>query len=116
MPGGVDSRPFRASWPAPARAKQPSKGPSGGLYFHGRRGISAESGQNQLMTIAKTVAKFASLVLVLTGGFAALGTPGVAQDRRVPASPAELKLSFAPVVQRTSAAVVNVYAAKMVQN
>src|SRR5262245_56158274 len=39
-----------------------------------------------------------------------------AQDRRVPTSPAEFKLSFAPIVQRTSPAVVNVYAAKMVQN
>ncbi len=40
----------------------------------------------------------------------------LAQDRRVPASPAELKLSFAPIVQRTTGAVVNVYAAKLVQN
>lgn len=39
-----------------------------------------------------------------------------AQDRRVPTSPVELKMSFAPIVQRTSAAVVNVYAAKTVQN
>jgi Do/DeqQ family serine protease len=39
-----------------------------------------------------------------------------AQDRRVPTSPGELKLSFAPIVQRTAPAVVNVYAAKMVQN
>jgi Do/DeqQ family serine protease len=39
-----------------------------------------------------------------------------AQDRRVPTSPGELKLSFAPIVQRTSPAVVNVYAAKIVQN
>ncbi|MDQ8726431.1 DegQ family serine endoprotease [Bradyrhizobium sp. LHD-71] len=42
--------------------------------------------------------------------------PALAQDRRVPASPTELKLSFAPIVQRTTPAVVNVYAAKMVQN
>src|ERR1043165_841150 len=39
-----------------------------------------------------------------------------AQDRRVPASPAELKLSYAPIVQRVQPAVVNVYAAKTVQN
>lgn len=43
-------------------------------------------------------------------------SPTQAQDRRVPASPAELKLSFAPIVQRTTSAVVNVYAGKMVQN
>ncbi|MGY8666878.1 DegQ family serine endoprotease [Bradyrhizobium sp. UFLA05-109] len=42
--------------------------------------------------------------------------PAVAQDRRVPSSPAELKLSYAPIVQRVQPAVVNVYAAKVVQN
>jgi Do/DeqQ family serine protease len=42
--------------------------------------------------------------------------PGIAQERRVPASAAELRLSYAPVVQRVSPAVVNVYAAKTVQN
>jgi Do/DeqQ family serine protease len=45
-----------------------------------------------------------------------IATPSVAQDRRVPASAAELRLSYAPVVQRVQPAVVNVYAAKMVQN
>jgi Do/DeqQ family serine protease len=42
--------------------------------------------------------------------------PAVAQDRRVPSSSAELRLSYAPIVQRVQPAVVNVYAAKMVQN
>ena len=42
--------------------------------------------------------------------------PAFAQDRRVPTSPAELRLSYAPIVQRVQPAVVNVYAAKMVQN
>jgi Do/DeqQ family serine protease len=42
--------------------------------------------------------------------------PALAQDRRVPSSPAELRLSYAPIVQRVQPAVVNVYAAKMVQN
>ena len=37
-----------------------------------------------------------------------------AQDRRVPTSPTELRLSYAPVVQHAAPAVVNVYAAKMV--
>ena len=40
----------------------------------------------------------------------------VAQDRRVPASAAELRLSYAPIVQRVQPAVVNVYAAKVVQD
>ena len=38
-----------------------------------------------------------------------------AQERRVPTA-AELRLSYAPVVQRVAPAVVNVYAAKTVQN
>ncbi|WP_375415276.1 DegQ family serine endoprotease [uncultured Bradyrhizobium sp.] len=43
-------------------------------------------------------------------------TQASAQDRRVPNSPAEVKLSYAPIVQRVQPAVVNVYAAKVVQN
>ena len=39
----------------------------------------------------------------------------VAQERRVPTA-AELRLSYAPVVQHVAPAVVNVYAAKVVQN
>src|ERR1700674_5522838 len=42
--------------------------------------------------------------------------PAVAQDRRVPPSSAEIRLSYAPIVQHVQPAVVNVYAAKMVQN
>jgi Do/DeqQ family serine protease len=43
-------------------------------------------------------------------------SPVLAQDRRVPTSQAELRLSYAPIVQRVQPAVVNVYAAKVVQN
>jgi Do/DeqQ family serine protease len=42
--------------------------------------------------------------------------PAMSQDRRVPASAAELRLSYAPIVQRVQPAVVNVYAAKVVQD
>jgi Do/DeqQ family serine protease len=52
-------------------------------------------------------------VLFLSAGVA---LPAVAQDRKVPSSPAELRLSYAPIVQRVQPAVVNVYAAKLVQN
>src|SRR5437867_4100406 len=38
-----------------------------------------------------------------------------AQDRRVPSSAADIRLSYAPIVQRVQPAVVNVYAAKTVQ-
>src|SRR5438552_10348809 len=55
-----------------------------------------------------------SFALLLAAAGAA--TPALAQDRRVPASAAELRLSYAPIVQRVQPAVVNVYAAKMVQN
>jgi Do/DeqQ family serine protease len=47
---------------------------------------------------------------------AALTAPAFAQDRRAPSSAAELRLSYAPIVQRAQPAVVNVYAAKTVQN
>ncbi|ETR75546.1 serine protease [Afipia sp. P52-10] len=58
----------------------------------------------------------ASRLLIATIVLVSSFFPALAQDRRVPTSPSELKLSFAPIVQRTTPAVVNVYAAKMVQN
>ncbi len=58
----------------------------------------------------------ASRLLLAAFALVASAFPAVAQDRRVPTSPGELKLSFAPIVQRTTPAVVNVYAAKTVQN
>src|SRR5437763_10260407 len=45
---------------------------------------------------------------------ACAASPGFAQERRLPSSPNELRLSYAPVVERATPAVVNVYAAKMV--
>ena len=45
----------------------------------------------------------------------ALARPAVAQERRLPTQ-SELRLSYAPVVQHVAPAVVNVYAAKVVQN
>ncbi|MEH2478293.1 Do/DeqQ family serine protease [Nitrobacteraceae bacterium AZCC 2146] len=58
---------------------------------------------------AATLTLCAAILSVSFGG-------AIAQDRRVPASPTELKLSYAPIVQRVQPAVVNVYAAKVVQN
>jgi Do/DeqQ family serine protease len=55
------------------------------------------------------------VVTALLLSLAAAG-PAASQDRRVPASSAELKLSYAPIVQRVHPAVVNVYAAKVIQN
>jgi Do/DeqQ family serine protease len=47
---------------------------------------------------------------------AALGQGASAQDRQVPATPAQIQLSFAPVVKRVAPAVVNVYATHVVEN
>ncbi len=58
----------------------------------------------------------AATILLGLGTLAGTVHQAAAQDRRVPASPAELRLSYAPIVQRVQPAVVNVYAAKMVQN
>lgn len=55
-------------------------------------------------------------ILVAILAFCAAAQQAYAQDRRVPASPGDIKLSYAPVVQRVQPAVVNVYAAKVVQN
>ncbi|MEA2954244.1 MAG: hypothetical protein QOJ96_3764 [Alphaproteobacteria bacterium] len=56
------------------------------------------------------------LALLALLGLPLLAVPGGAQDRRLPNSPAEVKLSYAPVVQRVAPAVVNVYAAKVIEN
>ena len=55
-----------------------------------------------------------ALVLALGWTLCLVPTDASAQERRVPASPNELRLSYAPVVQRAAPAVVNVYAAKTV--
>src|SRR2546423_7139542 len=57
------------------------------------------------------------MILRLISAFAvvaALSQPAAAQDRRVPASSTELRLSYAPVVQKAAPSVVNVYAARTV--
>ena len=60
------------------------------------------------MPVLPALAILAAIVVALTG-------PAAAQERRVPTG-AEIKLSFAPIVQRVAPAVVNVYAAKVVEN
>jgi Do/DeqQ family serine protease len=56
---------------------------------------------------ASLAAAIAALIPLLQAG---------AQERRVPSGPAEVQLSFAPVVRRVAPAVVNVYAARVVEN
>jgi Do/DeqQ family serine protease len=59
---------------------------------------------------------FAAATMLCVVAMAGTVDNAAGQERRVPASPAEVKLSYAPIVQRAQPAVVNVYAAKMVQN
>src|SRR5215470_8317691 len=42
--------------------------------------------------------------------------PAMCEELRVPSSAAEIRLSYAPVVKRVAPAVVNVYAARVVEN
>jgi Do/DeqQ family serine protease len=65
-----------------------------------------------MTSLLRTVAVVAASLVVV----ALTEQPGGAQERRVPGSVPELMLSYAPVVQRVAPAVVNVYAAKVVEN
>ncbi len=56
------------------------------------------------------------LIACLAVALAALCAPAAAQDVRVPSSAGEIRLSYAPVVKRVAGAVVNVYAARVVEN
>ena len=55
-------------------------------------------------------------MLVLAGSPAAVAQDGRADSRVVPSSPGQIQLSFAPVVRRVAPTVVNVYAARVVEN
>ena len=61
--------------------------------------------------LRRAVPALATFALALS----AAADPGLSQERRIPASPTELRLSYAPVVQKAAPAVVNVYAAKVVE-
>src|ERR671931_1281701 len=65
------------------------------------------------LSLSLSLRRVAAAVLIAAAPLAA-----AAQERspvrRLPSSPDELRLSYAPVVQRAAPAVVNVYAAKMV--
>ncbi len=84
-------------------AYRPSFSPGGGLYLGVSPGIA-----NMRLKRPLTAALLAAIALA---GIAVAS----AQERRVP-NAAELRLSYAPVVQRVAPAVVNVYAAKVIQN
>jgi len=58
----------------------------------------------------------AAAMMLFTAVLCGSLTGAKAQERRVPTSAAEIRLSYAPIVQRVQPAVVNVYAAKVVQD
>jgi len=60
---------------------------------------------------SRALAAFVALIVTMSGL-----VPASAQERRVPSSAAELRLSYAPIVQKVAPAVVNVYAARTVDN
>ena len=49
-------------------------------------------------------------------GAASVPTSAAAQEARVPSSAGEIKLSFAPVVKKVASSVVNVFAARVIEN
>lgn len=60
--------------------------------------------------------RFFPIVAAFLVGLVTAASPVRAQDRIVPNSASQLRLSYAPIVQRVQPAVVNVYAAKVIQN
>jgi Do/DeqQ family serine protease len=58
----------------------------------------------------------AALLAAAVSALTPLPQSASAQERRVPSGPAEVQLSFAPVVRRVAPAVVNVYAARVIEN
>jgi Do/DeqQ family serine protease len=75
-------------------------------------------GEKPIFAVSFSGIPFMTLLRIFTAFFITMTAmaQAAAQDRRVSASPADVKLSYAPVVQRVQPAVVNVYAAKTVQN
>jgi Do/DeqQ family serine protease len=71
------------------------------------------TGIRAMTLMLRSVANLAVACLAL---WSALVSVAPAQDVRVPSSPGEIRLSFAPVVKRVTPAVVNVYAARVVEN
>ena len=55
-------------------------------------------------------------ILILISAALCAGQPGYAAESRVPASMAQIKLTFAPLVKKVAPAVVNIYSKKVVKN
>ncbi len=60
--------------------------------------------------------RVSAALIVLCLAFVGVAAGAAAQELRVPSSADEIKLSYAPVVKRVAPAVVNVYAARVIEN
>src|SRR3954464_13037145 len=84
------------------------------------RGMLAFYSRRRRPIFMRSIARIPSMTFlrICTAVFLtfAASVNATAQDRRVPTSAADVKLSYAPIVQRVTPAVVNVYAAKVIQN
>ncbi|GBE43016.1 MAG TPA: DegQ family serine endoprotease [Rhizobiales bacterium] len=67
------------------------------------------------LTLSRTVCLPAGVAVLLALLISSPAGQGNAQQRQVPASDAQVRLSYAPVVKRTAPAVVNVYVRRKVQ-
>lgn len=63
-----------------------------------------------------TFARVLAVALAAASAVISVSAPAGAQDRRIPSSAAEPLMSYAPLVKRVAPAVVNVYAARVVEN
>lgn len=63
-----------------------------------------------------TFARVLAVALAAASAVISVSEPAGAQDRRIPSSAAEPLMSYAPLVKRVAPAVVNVYAARVVEN
>src|SRR5690348_4313193 len=90
------------------RALSPSKAMAGGLYLG-----AADQGWISMFYGFRALAV---LVVTLPLGLGVFGPGARAQQRVVPPSPEALRMSYAPIVQRVTPAVVTVSAAKIVAN
>ena len=61
-------------------------------------------------------ARVLATALAAASAVISVSEPAGAQDRRIPSSAAEPLMSYAPLVKRVAPAVVNVYAARVVEN
>src|SRR3569623_143831 len=109
-PGGSSTRP---GWRRPAKPRKNQKSPANVRPD----GFSVRTTYINALSQRMSCMTFSRFLGMATLAFASLGaTPALAQDRVVPSSMNQLRLSYAPIVQHVQPAVVNVYAAKIVQN